>query len=358
MLKKKVKQQQLITSIKVSEPVLTQENYRMDLMRVFNYHNANTDNKKYLKWLTTIFKKKDPSLVKLFNKAKDYELRYIAIYSYHESKGQYISDEDKVRVRELIDNLKQKYINTEEKQPEKKVEVDIQKRIYDTAVVLSDEIDYQIDSFITTKQIPKFSTLSYLQGKQVSGPVAKKIAEFYAEHLEEINEVIEGNDEDLEEGYSNFTKSQLKKFKKFIEDIINGCEQCVVSSKANRKPRVRKQKSPLQLVSKLQYMKEDNELTSVDPIKIIGSKEVWIYNTKYKKLFRYVAADSSGISVKGTTLLNYSTAESLAKTLRKPQEILGNLTKSWLNSSIKKLKTKPSAVNGRVNKDCIILKAF
>ena len=105
-------------------------------------------------------------------------------------------------------------------------------------------------------------------------------------------------------------------------------------------------------------MKEDDGLTSIDPIKIIGSKEVWVYNTKYRRLFRYVAADSSGISVKGTTLLNYSTAESLAKTLRKPQEILGNLTKSWLTSSLKKLKTKEIAVNGRVNKDCIILKAF
>lgn len=358
LLKKKVKQQKVISALKGSEPVITEEKYKLSLMQALNYHNYNTPNKKMKEWVVGYSKKNFPKFVSSLNRAPDWEFTTIGIIAHHIMKGQYIADKEIQNLNERIESIVKKYNDATEKTTETKVVVDIQKRIYDQAVLLSDEIDYKIDEFLKTKIVPDFSTMAYLRSKEVSGPVAKKIGEFYEGWLFELEEALAGTDEDLVDGYSNFTKTQLKKFYKFIEDIINDCKQFMVSSKGARKPRARKQKSPLQLVSRMKYMKEEGNLKSVNPIDIIGSKEAWIYNTKYKKLMKYASADNSGLSVKGTTLINYSTVDSVGKTLRKPEEVLKDTTRKSLNDSIKKLKTKASTPNGRVNQDCIILKVF
>ena len=100
------------------------------------------------------------------------------------------------------------------------------------------------------------------------------------------------------------------------------------------------------------------KLTSEKPEKIIGSSEVWIYNTKYKKIQAYRSLGTLGI--KGTSILNYDVATSGAKTIRKPELVTGyaGMTKRNIALEFKNLKTKESAVNGRINQDCIILKVF
>jgi hypothetical protein len=355
--KKRIKQQELIDSMKGSEPVLTEENYKSNMMAVLNYHAENTDGKKPRQWATTVFKKTRPDLVAIFNKASDFEMKYIGIILHHKQKGQYVSPEHMAKINDDIQNLVAKYATREIIQKVKATSaVDIQQRMEERAYELAGEIEGAIDEFITNAT--DFSTKSFLLSNEVSAPIAKRVGELFLPRVEEIREVISGTDAQLVEGYSNFTKRELKKYLTFLESIVADCEQQVVSAKASRKPRARKPKSPTQLVAKMKYLQEFENLKSIKPTEIIASKEVWIYNTKYRRLFRYVAADASGLSVKGTTLLNYSTSESVGKTLRKPEEVFQNFTKKWLNDSLKKLKTKDIAVNGRVNEDCIILKAF
>lgn len=107
-------------------------------------------------------------------------------------------------------------------------------------------------------------------------------------------------------------------------------------------------------------MKEFPELKlkSELPVKIVGASEVWIYNTKYKKLQVYRSLGA--LSIKGTTILNYDVATSGAKTMRKPELVTGfaGMTKRTLGTEFKNMKTKESAVNGRINEECIILKVF
>jgi hypothetical protein len=107
-------------------------------------------------------------------------------------------------------------------------------------------------------------------------------------------------------------------------------------------------------------MKESSELgiKSVIPEKIIGSSEVWVFNTKYKKLQVYRSVGALGI--KGTSILNYDVATSGSKTLRKPELVKGyaDMTKRNLAQEFKNLKTKEAAVNGRINEDCVILRVF
>jgi hypothetical protein len=108
-------------------------------------------------------------------------------------------------------------------------------------------------------------------------------------------------------------------------------------------------------------MKEfaDLSLKSCRPEGILDSSELWVYNTKYRKVQVY-KAEFGNLGVKGTTIIGFNVKDSLSYTLRKPEEFFKDVSigKRALNAAIKKLKTKPSTPNGRINEECILLGAF
>jgi hypothetical protein len=111
----------------------------------------------------------------------------------------------------------------------------------------------------------------------------------------------------------------------------------------------------------MKFMREFAELNlkSVSPTNIIGSTEVWFYNTKYRRIGVY-RAEGTTLSVKGTTIIGFDIKESKAFTLRKPEEFFKGLSmgKRALTNAMKTLKTKPSAPNGRINEETILIGAF
>jgi hypothetical protein len=71
--------------------------------------------------------------------------------------------------------------------------------------------------------------------------------------------------------------------------------------------------------------------------------------------------DPKGFSVKGTTVLNIDAQTSIKKTVRKPEDAIQKVLnggKVVLKKLMSELKTKPIDVNGRLNDDCILLKAI
>ena len=146
------------------------------------------------------------------------------------------------KIKPLIDSIVKKINTTKEKRKyePKKPFVSIQERIQNKANVLSGEIDYAIDCVLeSTNMKSDFNTFAYLQDLQVSGPVALKIADIFRPNLEEVAEALDGTDPQLKEGYSFLTKPQLRKFKKFHEDIIESIEK-YADGKSKRKPRKKK----------------------------------------------------------------------------------------------------------------------
>jgi hypothetical protein len=133
------------------------------------------------------------------------------------------------------------------------------------------------------------------------------------------------------------------------------------SSSQSRKPRKRKQKTPEQLIAKLFYQEAyaPSDLKSEDPKKIIGAQQLWVYNTKTKKLGVYHSEDASGLSVKGSTITGYSESKSITRTLRKPDEVIPQVLnggKVYLRNVFTDLTTKETLLNGRINTDTILLK--
>jgi len=189
---------------------------------------------------------------------------------------------------------------------------------------------------------------------------ARWVRSFYEPELELVQEVIAGKDKQLVEGYNNVAKSSLLRVARLLDKIITATTMIETVSKAQRKTRKKKAPSTAKLVANVKYCARHDEagVASVSPAGIIGAQEVWVYNTKTRKLGRYLAQDSAGLTIKGTTIKDFS-GSSVAKNLRKPKAQLKDFMSSGkvkLRKFLDEIKAVDVKMNGRLNKDVVILK--
>jgi hypothetical protein len=91
---------------------------------------------------------------------------------------------------------------------------------------------------------------------------------------------------------------------------------------------------------------------------IPGASRLYVYNIKTRKYTMYTSDSTSGFEVRGSTLYNWD-ENSKITTLRKPDEVLPlilNKTVFQLDKLWKTFTTKINKPNGRINKDCILLR--
>jgi hypothetical protein len=257
----------------------------------------------------------------------------------------------------------------EEKEKEKpKVVISIQERMREQVAELCGEwdgfLDDMIDGKTTLKPFDPYNDMRAYAGGVIKPNHAKIIKDIYENEHAEAKVVSEWKDEDIKEAYSNFSPKLRKAFLEFYEKINTACDTFIATGKASRKPRKPKAVSRDKIVSKLKYQINDSDLgiASVNPTEIIDSTEVWVYNTKTRKIgIYYVEALKTGISVKGTTLQEFDALKSRQKTLRKPAEQLklfkGN-AKTKYQKAFDDIKTTDTVLNGRFNENTIILKTF
>ena len=204
---------------------------------------------------------------------------------------------------------------------------------------------------------------AYLKEINLPQVQAAKMPQLFARVMQELEEAIEGKDPQLKEGYSNFTKTQLKALLKAYQLILKDIESYVATKKVQRKPRKAKAKSAEKIVSKVKYKTEDNDLkiTSANPTTVLGASEVWVFNTKTRKIGRYVSEFPGGLGIKGASITGYSEVESVQKTLRKPAEQIKafmSVTKAQTKKFMAGIKSVDIKLNGRLNTDILILKVF
>lgn len=240
----------------------------------------------------------------------------------------------------------------------------IQERLRDTAFRMTEEIENALESFSQDPEAfdPKaFKILNLLKSQQAKAAHARVIRDLYKRQHEEYIELQAGKCDQLKEGYSHLSKAQVKKIAGFYQDIIGACEMLMQEAKVNKKPRARKAVPAEKIVAKLKYMKSDqaSKLVSVNPVDIIGAKELWVYNTKTRKLGKYVAAEFNDLGVKGTTITGFDEHKSVQKTLRKPEEQLKEFKaagKVALRKFLEDIKAVDIKLNGRINEETILLK--
>jgi hypothetical protein len=238
----------------------------------------------------------------------------------------------------------------------------IQDRLNEKISEIAGDLEGAIDEVVTSKFNTMPSPFAIMQDR-AKGMHANKLVDIFKKRRSEFDDVLNTKDADVREGYSNFTKPQLKKMVAYCDTIITDAMKIAGEAKINRKPRKRKAKTPDQLVSKVQYCEkfDDLKLVSIKPKDVIGAMQLWVFNTKTRKLGVYHADDAGGFSVKGTTITNYTESKSISKTVRKPDQTLPEVLKAGkiaLRNVLAGIATKESLLNGRINSDIVLLRVL
>jgi hypothetical protein len=188
---------------------------------------------------------------------------------------------------------------------------------------------------------------------------AKVVQAYYQEILDDLRKHAED--------YMSRGKRRYNNHVKFMRHILEDIERYLSNKKVvkTRKPRKKRAVDVSKVVANVKYQKEEPALkiVSAPPEKIVGAHEVWLYNTKYRKLVYLVAEGDSAakLSIKGTTIQNIDQEKSFEKMLRKPDETLTEFIKATQAAKRKqaeKLTTKPQSTTGRLNANTIILGVY
>jgi hypothetical protein len=335
--------------------------YASVLSRAFNYYNQDKDKKDARLYLKVYVKHSNPSFnIKVLDSVPDNKISttmgWVAriITNGNTLTDKHVGDLDSYL--NYLTTLKQEApVIIKEKPARPSIQDHMQEKISETIA----DLEGAIDDFVTKGII--FDLYSYLKGNSTPRTFCTPIEEWTKKKAREFINVHQANDSETKEAYSHISKRQLTLLIKMLSQFLQDTEKFSQYKKANRKPRVTKVKPPIVQVAKLKFKREDTELKlkSVNPTEIVGATQVWVYNTKYKKLAAYRSDSPQGIQVKGTALQNYQPEMCEQKTLRKPEATIKALlgaSKVQLRKLISDLTTKASVVSGRLNEDCIIVR--
>ena len=259
---------------------------------------------------------------------------------------------------------------TEGEEKPKKV-VNIQEIMREKADEALGDIEALFDEFVNSGFSKDFSVdkkvVSALATRNILPQHMASAIKRYQRLLDEYLEVQAGKCEQLNEGYANYSKMQLRYTIKVVEDIIAEMNGYISLKQVSKKPRAKKVVPVERIVAKLKHCKsfKDDALTleliGLSPSKLHQCAEAWVYDTAKRKMHHYVADDySKCLMVKGNTIIGFDKKESGMKTLRKPVEQIKALmgSKPAARKYFKEIKAVEAVPNGRFNIDMIILKAF
>lgn len=275
-------------------------------------------------------------------------------------------DKQLIKLEEVGSCVVEEKEEEKEEEKDKKPKPTVQDYIQQQTDRFCGELDSELETFIENKCKNPIDIEKWLESNKVKSQQALDIAAFFQKYFDEYSEVLEGKDPELVEAYSHYTKPELKRLVKYLEGIIDTSKTWSKKAKilkaANRKPRKRKPKPPLKQVEKLNFLKETEEfggLKSVPPTRIVGSTELWVFNTKTRVLGVYTCTNNHGFSIKGSTIQNFDVDQSICKKLRKPEDVIAevmSLAKRGRNKILQKLSTREALLTGRINNHTILLR--
>ena len=222
------------------EPKFTKELTKVELSQALNWYTQNRDKKAALKYATDYFKKKlkvsADSTLKKEPSTFGFVCRIVM-------NGGQLSAKDVEWFNEQIARIK------EESKKEKPVVDDddtepaapnIQDRINEKVHECVGELEGQLDDYILSEFKEVGSAYGIMHTYQIKGVHANKIIKIYQKQKLHFEEVLDSDDKQLKEGYSNFKRMQLKKIISYINSVIDDATKIKNASLKNRKPRAKK----------------------------------------------------------------------------------------------------------------------
>ena len=207
-----------------------------------------------------------------------------------------------------------------------------------------------------------FDAYGYIRSHNIPQVYVRQIAERYAGLLEELEIAYVKTDEQVNEAYRGYSRTELKALRTRVQTIIDDANRYVGNVKKERKPRKKKVKSTEAILKYFKYQQRDDKLklSSEDPSKIIGASAVYVLNTKYNTLTAFIAKDATGLSVNRTSIINFDEKQSQTKRVGRKLEAMVNAilngTKRSRPKALELVKSDAIRFTDRVNENTLILK--
>jgi hypothetical protein len=236
----------------------------------------------------------------------------------------------------------------------------IQDRLAEKTSELIGEMEGMFDEILKNTK-PNFKPYDFLTTNKVVQAQLPKYRTVFENRKFELELAQAKKDPQLTEAYKHYKAADFKRIIGWLDLVLLALDEYRQVKQATKKARVKKAPTKEKLISKLKYAKDFKELklVSINPAEIIGANELWVYNTKTRKLGKYVAAPHSQLSVKGTGIENFDSDKSISKTLRKPEEKLKEFAKAGkiiLRKFLEEIKATETKLNGRISTDIVLLK--
>jgi hypothetical protein len=332
------------------------------LTRALNWYNYHSDAKESKKFTLSYLKEtKAPKTdIEILEKLDDDYFQNLGFVCRMKLRGAPLSEKNEQWIASFIEGLKTK-INPTVTVKATTPTVSIQERVEHKSKEYIGEIEGAIDDCLFVKDFSVFEPYELMQSLGIKGAHTPYIIKFFQARIGELEQVIKSKDDALKEAYSNFSKAELKEFISLLNKIITDAGKLAHNAKVTRKPRKKKAKPVDKIVEKLQFKKEDNgfKIVSINPTDIVGASQLWVFNTKTRKLGAYNSSDAIGLSIKGTSITNFDEKTSIQKTVRKPEVVLPQCLKGGkivLRKLLPEINAVEQELTGRINSDIVLLR--
>jgi hypothetical protein len=328
-------------------------NSKIDLIKAFTWYNTMCENEEARSYLKEYFKE-DKHTIKLIDHIpeKYIPLTYAWLCRIATNNKKQLEDNDHQRAINAIKDATNFTEQTEQKPVELKVKPSIQERIKERVSDIIGDVEAILDSGELV------NIYEWLQKNEIPAQHANKIADYYRPLRDEYASALTENDE----GYTHYTRAQLKAKLGYILKLIEDCERFAGNVKKARAPRKKKAPTTEKLLKHFQYQKDSNEykLQSCDPATVIGSQELWTFNTKSKTLSVFRARGPAGLSIRRSSIDGYDSDTSMTKRIgRKPEQYVKSVLtggKVTLRKMMDEIKSEPASFTDRINTNIILLR--
>lgn len=333
----------------------------------YNYYYSQKDTKKYVEeWAkkSGIFTQKE---LKIFSQNSDRSIpmTVCSLIMAHkvgmplkEKHTDFIIDSIKKSISS--DEVTESKTSAPKKVEKEEYKPNIQDRMQEKTAELIGELEGMYDEIVKNKK-NSFNPYDFLTANKVVQTQLSKYVDVFGKRKAELELAQSKKDPQLTEAYKHYKAQDFKRLIAWIDLLFMAIDEYRQVKQATKKARVKKAPSKEKIVSKLKYAKDNKELkiVSINPVDIIGSSELWIYNTKTRKLGKYIAEAHNTLTIKGTSIEGFDTVKSVSKTIRKPAEKLKEFAKAGkiqLRKFMDEIKATETKLNGRISTDIVLLK--
>lgn len=270
--------------------------------------------------------------------------------------SEFIKSHISVAIENFIEESKSEIVKDE-----KKNTPNVQDRNRDITYEKLEEMNNAIDNWPKIK-LSDFNVIKYFQKNEMNQGNFKFIEMEYQGPYDEIKEVMDLPDEkneeqeQLAEVYHSYSKTQIKDLYNFYKKIFETIEKLKPIKKI-------KEKRAEDVIKKLKFKLNDAQLgiTSIDPINILKSTILIVFNCKNRKIGIFYAENNKTFGIKGNTIFNFDPDKSIQKTIRKPLEDLDswkNISKLTIKKHFDPINATETKLNDKFTADIVILKSF